>query len=263
MRIARYAVQRRLAASAIVLALVVLGVYGLWRLPVDYLPGVTYPLIRVQIKWPGATPEEIDTSIADPVERLMSTVDRLDYLESSSLEGLYNLEINFEYGANVDIAIQDVLAALTRSQQHLPRDIEAPYVFKADPSQLPVMQLTVSSDRWTPVELRDWAENWLQDRILTVRGVAGTEVVGGLKREIRVLPSISSPWMLSSKGLPPRMCSRPADASRLDHGRSAPGPWANLLVWRIFARWSWGRMNTARFSCKTSPKWSTAMRTCA
>ncbi len=198
MRIARYAVQRRLAASAIVLALVVLGVYGLWRLPVDYLPGVTYPLIRVQIKWPGATPEEIDTSIADPVERLMSTVDRLDYLESSSLEGLYNLEINFEYGANVDIAFQDVLAALTRSQQHLPRDIEAPYVFKADPSQLPVMQLTVSSDRWTPVELRDWAENWLQDRILTVRGVAGTEVVGGLKREIRVL---LKPWAMDKHQL--------------------------------------------------------------
>jgi hydrophobic/amphiphilic exporter-1 (mainly G- bacteria), HAE1 family len=198
MKITRHAVQRRLAASAIVLALVVLGGYGLWSLPVDYLPGVTYPLIRVQIKWPGATPEEIDTNIADPVERLMSTVDRLDYLESSSIEGLYNLEVNFEYGANVDIAFQDVLAALTRGQQHLPEDIDPPYVFKADPSQLPVMQLAVGSDRWTPVELRDWAENWLQDRILTVRGVAGTEVVGGLKREIRVL---LKPWALDKHQL--------------------------------------------------------------
>lgn len=187
MKITHYAVRRRLATSAIVLALVVLGLYGLWRLPVDYLPNITFPLIKIQIKWPGATPEEIDTDIADPVERLMSTVDRLDYLESSSIEGLYNLDVYFEYGADVDIAFQDALAALTRAQQQLPKDIEAPYVFKADPSQLPVMQLTVSSDRWSPVELRDWADNWLQDRILAVRGVAGTEVVGGLEREIRIL----------------------------------------------------------------------------
>lgn len=187
MRMTRIAVRRRLATSAIVSALVVLGLYGLWRLPVDYLPSMTYPLVRIQIRWPGATPEEIDVDIADPVERLMSTVDRLDYLESSSIEGLYNLTVNFEYGSDVDVAFQDTLAALTRAQQHLPKDIESPYVFKADPSQLPVMQLTISSGRWTPVQLRDWAENWLQDRILAVHGVAGTEVIGGLEREIRIL----------------------------------------------------------------------------
>ncbi|HDR14660.1 MAG TPA: efflux RND transporter permease subunit, partial [Desulfobacteraceae bacterium] len=187
MKVTRYAVHRRLATSAIVIALVVLGLYGLWRLPLDYLPNITHPLVRVQITWTGATPEEIEREIADPIERLMSTVDRLDYLESSSIEGQYNLEVNFEYGSDIDIAFQDVLAALTRAQRKLPDDIEAPYVFKADPSQLPVIQLTVSSDRWSPVKLRDWAENWLQDRILGVRGVAGTEVIGGLKREIRIL----------------------------------------------------------------------------
>ena len=187
MKVTRYAVHRKLATGAIVIAFVVLGVYGFWRLPVNYLPNITYPLIKIQIKWAGATPEEIDRDIADPVERLMSTVDHLDYLESSSIEGLYNLNVHFEYGTDVDIAFQDALAALTRAQQQLPSDIKAPYVFKADPSQLPVMQLTVSSDRWSPVKLRDWAENWLQDRILAVKGVAGTEIIGGLKREIRIL----------------------------------------------------------------------------
>ncbi|MFO8048810.1 MAG: efflux RND transporter permease subunit, partial [Desulfosudaceae bacterium] len=186
MRITGYAVQRRLATSAIAIALVVLSLYGLWRLPVDYLPDVTYPLIKIQIQWTAATPEEIETEIAEPVERLMSTVDRLDYLNSSSREGLYSLDIHFQYGADIDVAFQDVLAALTRAEQRLPDDIEAPYVFKADPSQLPVMQITINSDRWNQVELRDWADNWLQDRILSTRGVAGTEVIGGLEREIRV-----------------------------------------------------------------------------
>ncbi|MFW5723733.1 MAG: efflux RND transporter permease subunit, partial [Halochromatium sp.] len=186
MTLTRYAVLRRLATSAIVVALVVLGLYGLWRLPLDYLPNITYPLVKVQIKWPGATPQEIETDIADPLERLMSTVDHLDSLESSAIEGIYNLDVNFDDGADVDVAFQDVLAALTRAEQDLPGDIEAPYVYKADPSQLPVMQLTLSSDRWDLVQLRDWADNWLQDRILATTGVAGTEVIGGLEREIRI-----------------------------------------------------------------------------
>ena len=186
MRITEYTVKRRLATGAITLALVVLGMLGLWQMPVSYLPDVTYPLIKIQIRWSGATPEEIIKDIADPLERIIATVDRLDSLESTCREGLYSLDVNFEYGADVDVAFQDVLAALTRAEQDLPEDINPPYVFKSDPSQLPVMQLTVSSDRMGPVELREWADNWLQDRILGVKGVAGTEIIGGLKREIRI-----------------------------------------------------------------------------
>jgi hydrophobic/amphiphilic exporter-1 (mainly G- bacteria), HAE1 family len=187
MRITQYSVNRRLATSAIAIALVVLGLYGLSRLPVDFLPDVTYPLVKMQIRWPGATPEEIDKDIADPLERLMATVDNLDSLESFAREGVYSLDVSFDYGTDIDVAFQDVLAALTRAGQDLPEDIEPPFVFKADPSQLPVMQLAVSSPTWSPVQLRDWADNWLQERILGVNGVAGAEIVGGLEREIRVL----------------------------------------------------------------------------
>ncbi len=99
MRITEYTVKHRLATGAVTLALLVLGVYDLWRIPVDYLPEVTYPLVKVQIRWPGATPEEVNKDIADPVERLMATVDYLDDLESTCQEGVYALNVNFEYGA--------------------------------------------------------------------------------------------------------------------------------------------------------------------
>ncbi len=187
MRITEHSVRRRLATSAILLALVVLGLYGLWRLPVDFLPDLTYPVVKVNIRWPGATPDEIDKDIADPIERFMATVDNLDSLESTARESAYNLDVNFEYGTDVNVAFQDVLAALARAEPHLPADIEPPLVFKADPSQLPVMQLAVSSERWGPVQVRDWTENWLQDRVLATRGVAGVQIIGGLEREIRVL----------------------------------------------------------------------------
>jgi HAE1 family hydrophobic/amphiphilic exporter-1 len=185
-RITDYSVRRRLAAGAIVIALVVLGLYGLMRLPVNFLPDITYPMVKLYIYWPGATPEEIERSIADPVERQMMTVDGLDTLESSSIEGMYSLIANFGYGVDIDVAYQDATAALARVARKLPKDIDPPVIFKADPSQIPILQLTVRSDRWDLVKLRTWADEWLQDQVLSVSGVAGTEIVGGLVREIRV-----------------------------------------------------------------------------
>jgi len=186
MRISEVTARRPLSTGAVVLTVLVLGVYGWTGLPVDFLPDITYPLIKVHVWWRGATPDEVDREVADPIEREMSTVDGLDYLESSSIEGMYTLQANFRYGVDVDVAYQDALAAMARAARFLPKDIDPPFVLKADPSQLPVMQVTIRSDQWNLVKVRDWTENWLQDRLVAVPGVAGSEVVGGLKREIRV-----------------------------------------------------------------------------
>jgi hydrophobic/amphiphilic exporter-1 (mainly G- bacteria), HAE1 family len=98
MRITESAVKRRVATSVIVMALVTLGFYGLWRLPVNFLPNITYPLIRIHIWWQGATPEEIDRNLADPIERQLASVDGLDYLESSAIEGMYTALLNLRQG---------------------------------------------------------------------------------------------------------------------------------------------------------------------
>ena len=186
MKITQYTIKNRIAASVIVLGLVVLGLYGLWRLPVNFLPNMAYPLIKVYVWWPGATPNEIDRSLADPIERVVATVDGVDSVESSSIEGMYSLMLNFRYGVRIDTAYQDTLAAMARVARQLPKDIDPPVVIKADPSQLPVVQLTVQSDSWDLVKLRSWAENSLEPVLTSVPGVAGTEIVGGLQREIRV-----------------------------------------------------------------------------
>ena len=186
MKLTQYTVHHRLATGAIVFTLLVLGIYGFVQLPVDLLPNITYSLIKIHIWWRGATPEDINKSIADPIERQMATVNGIDYLYSSSIEGMYTLEANFRYGVNVDLAYQDTLAAMARVARELPKDIDSPFIFKADPSQLPILQLTVASDEWDLTRLRTWVDVWLQDQMIAVQGVAGTEIVGGLKREIRV-----------------------------------------------------------------------------
>ncbi|MBN2594494.1 MAG: efflux RND transporter permease subunit [Sedimentisphaerales bacterium] len=203
MNLTKLALSRPIGAAVIAIAVFVVGLFSLKQLDVDYLPEITYPMIKIHIWWRGATPEDIDKNIADPIERVLATVDNLDYLESSSIEGMYALQVNFEYGVDVEEAYQDVITAMGRIARELPADMDPPVIIKADPSQLPVMQVTVSSERRDLVWLRDWCDNWLQDRIVTVPGTAGVEIVGGLKREIRVHldPSRMLAYGLSPSGI--------------------------------------------------------------
>ena len=186
MRITAIAMERPVAITVMVLAVIALGLFGLSQLDVDYLPDITYPMIKIHIWWSGATPDEIETNIAEPIERVMATVDNLDYLESSSIEGMYTLLVNFRYGVHVEDAFQDVASAMGRAARQLPPDMDPPLIIKADPSLLPVIQVTITSDIRDLVWLREWADKWLIDQLVTVHGTAGVEIVGGLKREIRV-----------------------------------------------------------------------------
>jgi len=180
------AVKHPAATIILMIAIIVVGVLGYTQLPTNLLPDITYPLIKVYVNWKGATPEEIEDNIATVVERKISTVDDLDYIESQCTEGLYTLLVNFDYKVNRDIAYQDVLAKMGLVRKQLPKDAEEPLIIKADPSQLPVVDLLITSEAMDLVKLRTWAENELQDQFVTVEGTAGTEVTGGLQREIRI-----------------------------------------------------------------------------
>jgi hydrophobe/amphiphile efflux-1 (HAE1) family protein len=200
MKLTDISLKCRVAVTVLAVAAAVGGFFSLTRLDVDYLPEITYPMVKIHIYWSGATPEEMETNIAEPVERAMATVDNLDYLDGSCIEGMYTLLVNFQYGIDVDTAYQDVLAVMGRVNRQLPDDMDPPVIIKADPSQLPVMEVTISSDQRSLVWLREWADNWLVDRLSAVPGTAGAEVTGGLEREIRVH---LDPVRLTAFGLSP------------------------------------------------------------
>ena len=186
MKITALALKHPVAVTVLVVAIFFTGLFSLSQLEVNYLPNISYPMVKIHVWWRGATADDIETNIADPLEEVIATVDGLDYIESSSIEGMYTLLVNFTYDVDVEVAFQDVVAAMGRVTKKLPRDMDPPVVIKADPSQLPVMEVMITSDEHDLVWLREWAENWLVDRLATVQGTAGAEVVGGLEREIRV-----------------------------------------------------------------------------
>jgi hydrophobic/amphiphilic exporter-1 (mainly G- bacteria), HAE1 family len=186
MKLTATVLKRPVAATVLTIAALAAGWFSLTQLDVNYLPDISYPMVKIHIWWRGATADDIENNVADPLEEVIATVDGLDYIESSSIEGMYTLLANFEYGVDVEVAFQDVVAAMGRVTKNLPRDMDPPVIIKADPSQLPVIEVMITSDEHDLVWLRQWAEEWLIDRLTSVPGSAGAEIVGGLEREIRV-----------------------------------------------------------------------------
>ena len=176
MTLSEASVKRPVAVSVLMLAAVVLGIFGFTGLPVNLLPDIVYPSVRVNITWRGASPEEIEDNIAEVVEPRAATVDDLDYLESSCTEGSYGLTVNFVYSADRDAAFQDVLAKISQIRRQLPKDADEPLVMKMDPSQLPVIELMVSSEKMNLVKLRSWSENYLVKQFTAVEGTADADI---------------------------------------------------------------------------------------
>lgn len=180
------AIKRRISTAVLAVGLASFGALSIRGIAVDFLPSIKYPLVKLSIEWPGATPEDVERNIAEPIERQMASVDGLDFISSSSLEGVYMLDVNFRYGVDVDVAYQDSLAAYQRAQNQLPQDTEAAVIIKADPAQLPVVQVAFEAANMDLTQLRTWIDNWLTDRLLAAKGVAALDIAGGLEREIRV-----------------------------------------------------------------------------
>jgi hydrophobe/amphiphile efflux-1 (HAE1) family protein len=186
MKITTQSIKRPAGTIMLMIVLMVVGIAGFIQLPVNMLPEVTYPLVKVWVYWPDATPEQVENEIAAVIERQMATVDNLDYMESTSEEGVYQLSVNFDYSVDRDVAYQDVLAKMGLVKKDLPEGIQEPFVFKADPSQLPVVEILVSAENRSLTQLRTWVENEFQEEFASVKGSAGTSLSGGTKREIRI-----------------------------------------------------------------------------
>ncbi|MFO7851920.1 MAG: efflux RND transporter permease subunit [Bacteroidales bacterium] len=186
MKITTQAIKRPAGIIMLMVLIMVIGIAGFMRLPVNMLPDITYPMVKVFMYWQGASPEQMENEVATVVERKMATVDNLDYMESTCEEGVYTLNINFDYKVNRDVAYQDVLAKMGLVRKDLPPDILEPVIFKTEPSELPVVELLVSSDNMSLTSLRTWLENEFQEEFASVKGLAGTSLSGGTRREIRI-----------------------------------------------------------------------------
>ena len=167
--------------------ILVLGIFFLARLPLDLLPSIVYPQVRVNVNNRGVEPEVLEETVAKPLEAALATTENLARIETEVQEGRVGVNLHFNYGTNIDFALQDAAKNLERARGQLPEEADPPTIFKSDPSQMPIFEAAFSSETRDLISLRDWVEYRLRPQLLTIEGVASVDVSGGLIREVQVI----------------------------------------------------------------------------
>ncbi|HSM04437.1 MAG TPA: efflux RND transporter permease subunit [Longimicrobiales bacterium] len=196
--ISSWSIRRPVGTLTLSSVVVVLGFFFLERLPLDLLPPIVYPQVRVGVSNTGVDPEVLEETIAKPLEAALSTTEDMVRMETDIQEGRVSLTLEFSYGTNIDFALQDAAKNLEGVRSRLPEEADPPTIFKFDPSQQAIYEAAFSSGTRDLISLRDWVENRLRPQLLTIEGVASVDVAGGLTREIEV---ILDPQRLQAYGL--------------------------------------------------------------
>jgi hydrophobic/amphiphilic exporter-1 (mainly G- bacteria), HAE1 family len=182
---ASLAVHRPVLTSMLVLVLVILGGFSYFRLGVDLLPGIEFPVVTVSTVYPGAGPEEVEVQVTELIEDAISSVPNLESLTSYSRENVSVVIVEFGYGVDADLAAIDVKDKVDAIRTRLPGDVQPSTIQKLDIGAMPIMDLALSGPQ-SLTALYDFADQVLRDRLARVDGVASVSIIGGREQEIEV-----------------------------------------------------------------------------
>ncbi len=186
MKLSEICVARPVFAVMLISFLVVLGIFSFRDLGVDLFPKADQPTVNVEVRLPGATPEEVTTQVVQPLEEAISSVSGLDELRGRVSEGRARMTCQFVLDRDIDGAAQDVREKVAGAMRRLPPNVLPPVIQKADPDAFPVITLTVAGDRDLR-ELTEIADKQIRRVLETVDGVGEVTVTGGRQRQIRIL----------------------------------------------------------------------------
>ena len=185
MFLSRASVRRPIAMSCFLIMLVLFGINSWDQLGLDAFPNVEIPYVTVTTVYPGASPAEIEVDVAKRLEDAVGTIDGLKTMNTTCMENVCQITLEFQLGQSVDVAAQDVRERIDKIRKELPADIEQPEISKFDPNATPVITLMLTGD--LPVDkLYDYADETLANRLSVISGVAEIQLSGGEPLELRV-----------------------------------------------------------------------------
>lgn len=185
MRLAAFCARRPVLTTMVTLIAVTIGLNSLGRLPVDLLPNIDYPSLRISTQYEGAAPEEVESQILRAVENAVAPVEGVRQMSSVAAEGQGDVSLFFDWGTDIQAAANDIRERLDRAVRDMPDEADRPRLRLSDPGDRPIMVVGVSAPL-DPIELRRLAEDRIQDRLERIPGVGVLDVWGGLEREIEV-----------------------------------------------------------------------------
>jgi multidrug efflux pump len=190
---------RPVATSLLMVAILLAGGVAYEQLPVSALPEVDYPTIQVQTFYPGASPEVMASSVTSPLERQFGQIPGLTQMTSSSSGGGSSITLQFSLSESIDIAQQDVQAAINAGSSFLPKDLPNPPIYsKVNPADAPIMTLALTSDSLPLSKVEDLADTILAQKISQLSGVGLVSIAGGQKPAVRIQ---ANPTALDGYGL--------------------------------------------------------------
>src|SRR6266581_2258732 len=190
---------RPVATSLLMAAILLAGAVAYYQLPVSALPQVDYPTIQVLTFYPGASPDVIASAITAPLERQFGQVPGLKQMTSSSSAGSSVITLQFVLELNIDVAQQDVQAAINAATTFLPRDLPNPPIYnKVNPADAPILTLALTSKTLPLAKVEDLADTRLAQKISQLPGVGMVSIGGGQKPAVRIQVN---PTALASNGL--------------------------------------------------------------
>ncbi len=202
MNISEFSLRRPVFAIVLNIVIVVFGAIGYHFLGVRDYPALDPPNINVRTSYPGANAEIIETQITEPLEKAINGIAGIKNISSQSSQGSSNITVEFELGIPLEEAANDVRDKVSQATRSLPTDLEAPpVVSKADASSDPVVIMLVKSDIRNALQITEFANNNLVERIQTVPGVSGVNIWGEKKYAMRIW---FKPEKLSAYSLTPR-----------------------------------------------------------
>ena len=183
----RIFILRPVATTLLMLAILIVGGVSYLNLPVSALPAVDYPTIQVQTFYPGASPEVMTSAVTAPLERQFGQLANLNQMTSQSSAGASVITLQFNLTLPLDIAEQQVQAAINAAGNLLPSDLPAPPIYaKVNPADAPVLTLALTSKTMPLTQVRDLAETRLAQKISQVAGVGLVSISGGQRPAVRV-----------------------------------------------------------------------------
>jgi hydrophobic/amphiphilic exporter-1 (mainly G- bacteria), HAE1 family len=184
-KLAELCVKRPVFATMLIVALMTVGTFSFFTLGVDLFPKIDLPTVSVSVSNPGASAEEVETDITKRVEDAVNTISGIDEINSTSVEGASTVTISFSLDKNGDVAAQEIRDKVNLIVNDLPDTAKAPVVQKFDPDATPIMEIVLSSPR--PLrEVTEIADKQIKPQLENINGIGQIQLVGGLKREIRV-----------------------------------------------------------------------------
>jgi hydrophobe/amphiphile efflux-1 (HAE1) family protein len=188
MRIADISIKQPVFITMVILSLVVVGVLSYSRLGVDLMPDISLPIVAVTVANPGVGPEEMESQVTKPIEDVLSTINGVDKITSTSSEGVSMIMVQFVLEKTPQVASTEVREKVASIRNTLPREIIEPIINKFDPSASPIVTYAILSrgGRRSLSGVRSFIDDTIRPRIQQVDGVGAVDIIGGQEREIQV-----------------------------------------------------------------------------